>query len=77
MTDPAAPRQGEPQALTANDLIRAFDHLTRKAWPPNQDEVILNGDEWDGQLVVKVADVLEVVGKLARRLDQEQRRIDP
>lgn len=47
--------------MIADEVMQAFNELTRKAWPTNGDEVIVNGDEWDGQMVLLDADVRQWV----------------
>lgn len=59
--------------LTPNAVIQRFDDLTIKLWAPHLNQVIHNGDDWTGQQVVRLADVLSLVGWIVYQLDQADR----
>lgn len=60
--------------MTPNDLLRRFDELPTATYPPAGQPVTINGDGWAGQPVVKLVDLLRVVGDLVRALEQERPR---
>lgn len=57
--------------MTANELIKRFNELPINTYPPYPPQpVTINGDRWEGQQVVRVADLVQLVGELARELEE-------
>ncbi len=59
--------------MTSNEIIQKFDELPRTTYPPTGQPVIIDDDEWAGQLVVKVEDLLHLMAWLIG--DVEGRRV--
>lgn len=50
-------RRQDPTGLT----VASRHHLPVKQFPMNGEQVIIDGDDWRGQLVVKLSDVARVL----------------
>lgn len=55
--------------MTGDEIIAAFDALPTKAWRHGDQQAIIDGDDWTDQQVVKLSDVLEIVGRLVHLAD--------
>lgn len=58
--------------VTSDDVIKRFDEMPVKAWPKGGEQVIVNGDDWTGDLVVRVADVLAVMAWFIEHLEHDK-----
>ncbi len=65
--------------MNINDIIKKFDELPRATYPPypvdgrNLNPVVIDGDTWAGEPVVKVRDLTHLLGQLVSHLAKEYR----